>query len=94
MNSDFSTTIIGGAICLALSAAGIYYIMNSLDQQMESNVQKQMDSSSYGPLDDAMADLAGVPRKPKPKLILPKAKPINLDFKSQLPQKKKPFSLR
>lgn len=80
MKAESVPTIVGVILCLAISAGVIYGILDQMQGKMKENATKQLDSPSVGPLDDAMADLAGVPRRPKIKFSLPKAKPMNLDF--------------
>ena len=80
MKTDPISTAVGIVLCLALSAVGIYCIVSPVQRKMKENVRIHQESGEIGPLDDAFADLAGVPRKPKPTIFLPEMKPIEFSF--------------
>ena len=80
MQSDFLSTCVGVAVCIGLSAAGTFYILGSMDRQAKSHVREGLKSNSIGPLDDQLSDIAGVPRRPKPKFVLPQSNPIQVEL--------------
>ena len=80
MKTDYAQRAIGIILCLVLSGTGIFYVMNAIDQQMKENARQQMNSNSYGPLDNELADIAGVARRPKPDYGLPESVEFDLTF--------------
>ena len=65
MNREVVSSAIAALFCLALGAAGIYYALDHVKQQGREAVRKQQQGPTFGPFDDANADLLGIPRKPQ-----------------------------
>jgi hypothetical protein len=81
MKSEVISTIVGVVVCLVIGVGGIFYMFDLVKQDMRQGAQQRMDGRSYGPLDNEMADIAGVRRRPKRKQsVLPQANPVNLKF--------------
>ena len=68
MNNEFISTCIMAVLCIVVGVGGTWYMIDSLNQDMKQGAEERLRSNKIGPFDDAIADMAGVPRRPKRKL--------------------------
>lgn len=87
MKTSIEVKIAYAVASIAISVGIIYSMGQPLNQKAKSTIKAHLESPSHGPLDEAMANMAGMEdvlaKKPKWKPVLPQAPEFDFEFKNE-----------